>query len=230
MKKTIIFLFLIFGSIGLSAQVPNRGCGTIPPSPQYDSLFQHKVIDFLNANSALARVQTTYQIPVIIHVIHNGQAVGTFPNLAQGQLNSQIQVLNDDYGGIGFNSGNYPLTAFLVYATNTVIAAASKDGLGRIGISNTGITFCLALKDSVGNILPEPGIERMHWNTISGASDPTSFANSSTFMTHMNNTVKPATIWNPAKYLNIWISDVNASAGLLGFSVFPPLSGLSGIS
>lgn len=216
--------------MGLRAQVPNRGCGTIVPSAQYDSLFQQKVIDYLNANSALDKAQTTYQIPVIIHVIHNGQAVGTFPNLAQGQINSQIQVLNDDYAGIGFNSANYPANAFQSYATNTVITAASKDGSGRIGISNTGITFCLALKDSLGNTLPEPGIERLHWNTISGASDPASFASSSTFMTHMNNTVKPATIWNPSKYLNIWISDVNASAGLLGFSVFPPLSGLSGIS
>lgn len=230
MKKIITLLFLMLKVIELSAQVPNRGCGTIIPSSQYDSLFQSKVIDFLNTNSAFARVQTTYQIPVIIHVIHNGQAIGTFPNLAQGQINSQISVLNDDYAGIGFNSGNYLPTAFLVYATNTVIAAASKDGLGRIGISNTGITFCLALKDSVGNVLPEPGIERMHWNTISGASNPTTYTTTSAFMTFMNNTVMPATIWNPAKYLNIWISDVNASAGILGFTAFPPLSGLIGIT
>jgi gliding motility-associated-like protein len=230
MKKTSLFFLCMIAVLVLKAQVPNRGCGTIVPDAHYDSLFQHQVINFLNTNSNLQRVQTTYQIPVIIHVIHGGQTVGTFPNLAQGQLNSQIQVLNDDYAGIGFNSGTYPASAFQSYASNTLIAAPSKDGAGRIGISNTGITFCLALKDSVGNMLSEPGIERMHWNTISGAADPTSFANSSTFMTHMNNTIKPATIWNPAKYLNIWISDVNASAGLLGFSVFPPLSGLSGVS
>lgn len=225
----VILLFVLSFS-KLYAQIPNRGCGTPVPTAQYDSLFQQKVIDYLNSNTALNKVQTTYQIPVIIHVIHNGQAIGVFPNLAQGQLNSQIQVLNDDYSGIGFNSGNYPATAFQAYATNTIIAASSKDGSNRIGISNTGISFCLALKDSLGNTLSEPGIERRHWNTISGATDPALASTSSALTNLMTNTIKPATIWSPNKYLNIWVSDVNASAGLLGFATFPPLSGLTGIA
>jgi PKD repeat protein len=229
-RKLQVILFLMLGMLSLNAQLPNRGCGTLVPGSQYDSLFQQRVIDFLNANSAAARVQANYQVPVIIHVIHNGQAAGTFPNLAQGQINSQIQVLNEDYSGVGFNSANYPTTAFQTYATNTVIAAASKDGSGRIGISNTGISFCLALKDSLGNTLPEPGIERMHWNTITGASNPTTYTTSSAFTTFMNSVVKPATIWSPNKYLNIWITDISASIGLMGYTAFPPLSGLTGIS
>ena len=156
--KINIALLLVLGVLNLKAQLPNRGCGTSTPDAQYDYLFQQKVLDYLNSNSLVNKVQANYQIPVIIHVIHNGQTVGAFPNLAQGQLNSQITVLNDDYAGIGFNSGIYPPTAFQIYATNTGIAAASKDGLGRIGISNTGITFCLALKDSLGNFLPEPEV------------------------------------------------------------------------
>lgn len=231
MIKKIPFIFLLLSCImSLNAQLPNRGCAAPIPSSQYDSLFQQKVIDFLNTNSAANRVQTNYQIPVIIHVIHGGEAVGTFPNLAQGQLNSQITVLNDDYAGTGFNSGIYPLTAFQVYATNTVIAAASKDALGRIGISNTGISFCLALKDSIGNTLAEPGIERKHWNTIAGASNPTTYTTSTAFTNFINSTVQPATIWSPNKYLNIWVTDINASAGIIGFSKFPPLSGLAGIT
>lgn len=214
----------------LQAQIPNRGCGTEVPDAQYDALFQQKVLDYLNQTTATNRTQSTFQIPVIIHVIHGGEAIGTFPNLEQLQINSQINVLNDDYSGIGLNSGTYPSTAFQTYATNTVIAATSKDGTGRIGISNTGISFCLALKDSVGNFLPEPGIERKNWNTISGASNPTTYTTTGSFMTFMNTVVKPATIWSPDKYLNIWITDVNPSTGLLGFAVFPPLSGLPGIT
>lgn len=225
-----IVLFWIISVAQMHAQIPNRGCGTIVPDAQYDALFQQKVLDYLNQTTATNRTQSTFQIPVIIHVIHGGEAIGTFPNLAQGQINSQISVLNDDYAGIGFNFGNYPPTAFQTYATNTVIASPSKDGTGRIGISNTGISFCLALKDSVGNFLPEPGIERLHWNTISGASNPTTYTTSGSFMTFMNTVIKPATIWSPDKYLNIWITDINASTGLLGFTAFPPLSGLPGIS
>ena len=228
--RLFYILFWIVSSFELYSQLPNRGCGTSLPSSQYDSLLQQKVIEYLNNSTASSRIQSTFQIPVIIHVIHNGQAIGTYPNLAQAQLNSQIQVLNDDYAGTGFNSANYPATAFQAYATNTLIAASSKDGFNRIGISNTGISFCLALKDSLGNILPEPGIHRLHWNTISGASNPTSYTTAATFQNFMNTVVKPATIWSPNKYLNIWVTDINASAGLIGFSTFPPLSGLAGIS
>jgi gliding motility-associated-like protein len=230
MKVKGFILFLVFSFSKLYCQLPNRGCGTAIPSAQYDSLFQQQVIDFLNSSTAASRIQTTYQIPVIIHVIHGGQALGTYPNLAQGQLNSQIQVLNNDFAGIGFNSSSYPAAAFQAYATNTIIAATSKDGLGRIGIANTGITFCLAGKDSLGNNLAEPGIERRHWNTIPGASNPTSYTTAATFMNFINTIVKPATIWSPNKYLNIWVTDVNASTGLIGFSNFPILSGLTGIS
>lgn len=228
--KVLIILSLILAFSKLNAQIPNRGCGTSIPSSQYDSLFQQQVIAYLNNSTAASRMQTTYQIPVIIHVIHGGQAVGTYPNLAQGQLNSQIQVLNDDYSGVGFNSNTYPTTAFQTYATNALVAASSKDGLGRIGISNTGITFCLAGKDSLGNVLPEPGIDRRHWNTISGASNPTSYSTAATFMSYMNTIVQPSTIWSPNKYLNIWVTDANAVTNLLGFSNFPILSGLAGVT
>jgi gliding motility-associated-like protein len=231
MKKNSWFiLLLILISIGSYAQIPNRGCGTQAPTIQYDSLFQQKIVDYLNTTTAASRVQSTFQIPVIFHVIHGGQTIGTFPNIAQAQLNSQVQVLNDDYSGIGFNIGTYPATAFQAYATNTLVAAASKDGLGRIGISNTGISFCLALKDSLGNVLTEPGIERINWNSIVGASNPALITTAANLMTLMDNTIKPSTIWSPNKYLNIWITDVNPSVGLLGYATFPPLSGLTGIS
>ena len=96
MKIKGFILFLILSFSKLYSQLPNRGCGTAIPSSQYDSLFQQKVIDYLNTTTAASRVQSTFQIPVIFHVIHGGQAIGTYPNINQGQLNSQIQVLNDE--------------------------------------------------------------------------------------------------------------------------------------
>lgn len=228
--KNCIILFLIVAFSKVYSQIPNRGCGTGIPTTQYDSLFQQKVIDYLNNTTAASRVQSTFQIPVIIHVIHGGQAVGVYPNITQAQLNSQIQVLNDDYAGIGFNTSTYPSTAFINYAMNTQVLPGSKDAFGNIAIANTGISFCLALKDSLGNVLPEPGIERKHWNTISGATDPALATTSSSLTTLIDTKIKPATIWSPNKYLNIWVTDANISAGLLGYATFPPLSGLTGIA
>lgn len=225
---------------------PQRTCGTDIPSQQWEELLQKKVAEFLAANPEITEsakqgsgnsTQAVYTIPVIIHVIHGGQAVGTFPNLAQGQLNSQIQVLNDDFAGVGQNVGNYPATAFTTWATNTIVSAASKDALARIKIANTGVTFCLALQDSLGNTLTEPGIHRVNYNTLPALTGTFTSKNPANAVYNtpgklqgfINGYIKPNTIWNVRKYMNIWVSDQNAAVGLLGYATFPPLSGLTGI-
>ncbi len=228
-KLHISFILLLALCINAIAQKTNGSCATLAPTANYDSVFNQQVVSYLNQNSTLNKTNAAVQIPVIIHIIHGGEAVGILPNLTQAQINSQITVLNDDYAGIGFNAANYPNNAFVNYATNTQVLVNSKDGMGRIGIVNTDISFCLALKDSVGNVLVEPGIDRIKWNNISASADPTLPANYAGFINLLNNTIKPATIWNPSKYLNIWVSDVNSSIGILGHSTFPPFTPLTGI-
>lgn len=80
---------------------------------------------------------------------------------------------------------------------------------------NTGISFCLAQRDPQGNATN--GIIRHQFpNTTAWSSSA------------FNSTVKPATIWDPTRYLNIWIA--NLSGGLLGYAQFPTGSGLPGLS
>jgi hypothetical protein len=260
--KNLLFSALLFCSLffsvtttaqNLSKQNPNyiqgppqRTCGTEIPSQQWEDLLQKKVAEFLAANPEIGAeakqgsgnsTQAVYTIPVIIHVIHGGQAIGTFPNLAQGQLNSQVTVLNNDFAGVGQNIGNYPGTAFTTYATSTLISSASKDALGRIKIANTGVTFCLALQDTLGNILAEPGIHRVDYNTLPAltgtftSKNPANAAYNTPgrLQGFINGYIKPNTVWNVRKYMNIWVTDQNASVGLLGYATFPPLSGLVGI-
>lgn len=203
-------------------------CGTEKPSQQWEAQFQQLIQKTLEQGSTNKTQGVAYTIPVIIHVIHGGQSVGSYPNLAQGQLNSQIQVLNNDFGGIGFNSGNYPATAFTTFAANQNIPQANLDAFGRIQIANCNIQFCLATKDSLGNILPEPGIERINY-VSKGWTNPGSFTNNANFQTYFNSVIKPQTIWNVSKYMNIWVSDIGNAASLLGYATFPPLSGISGI-
>lgn len=92
--------------------------------------------------------------------------------------------------------------------TNTPIAF-------RPVAANTGISFCLAQRDPQGN--PTTGIIRHQFpNTTAWGSSA------------FDNTVKPATIWDPTRYLNVWIA--NLSGGLLGWAQFPTGSGLPGLS
>ncbi len=81
--------------------------------------------------------------------------------------------------------------------------------------SNTGVQFCLAQRDPQGN--PTNGIIR--YNYPVGTSFSTSF---------INNTVKPATSWNPNDYLNVWVAPM--SGGILGYAQFPTGSGLPGLT
>jgi len=225
---------------------PNRGCGTGVPGIEWENQFQEQIKAYLASHNDLnnGKVQTAnYTIPVIIHVIHTGQATGTFPNIQQGQLNSQVAVLNADYGGTGFNVGNYPATAFQSYASSTValsasLTAANKDGSGRVAIANTNVQFCLALKDTLGNVLVEPGIHRVNATTLGAltgtftSKDPANaaYSNPTKFMDFIDNYIKKNTIWNVSKYLNIWVTDEQAAVGLLGYATFPPGSGNTGLS
>lgn len=192
-----------------------RHCGTETPSPEWDAWFNQKVEEFNRSQAANKGQSTTYTIPVVVHVIYGSTntAVGTFPNISQAQVVSQINVLNADFAGTGLNVGNLAATAF-----------------SAVGAADCSISFCLAQLDPNGNFLPEPGIDRVsyvdnNWTNPAAAS----LGNSSTFQTYMNSTIKPATVWDPNRYFNIWVSDVHPNAQLLGYATFPANSGLVGL-
>lgn len=238
MKKTILLLFFLYSISVSNAQsqpaTENYNtitpCATAVPDEKWEQLFSQYIQNY-KASAASNKTQNqVITIPVIVHVIHGGQALGTYPNISAAQIQSQIKVLNDDFGGLGYNKGNYPASAFSTWAQNQNVDSSSLDVLGRIKIANCEVQFCLATKDTLGNPLAEPGIERLNYIS-KGWSNPASFGSSiNNFTSYMNNTVKPQSIWNVSKYFNIWISDISSSSGLLGYATFPPFtSNLSGI-
>ena len=227
MKKCLLFsfLFLTFCTINAQKAIKNNGlhikgnsqnksvsvpehrtCGTANPGADWDSWFNQKVAEFVANNSnehGKLSSMPSYTIPVIVHVIHNGENVGTGSNISQTQVNSQINVLNADYAGTGFNVNQVP-SAF-----STLVADCQ-------------ITFCMAQKDPNGNVLAEPGIHRVNRNTSGFTAPP--YSNTS----YIDGTIKPATVWNPANYLNMWV--LNLGGGLLGYATFPGGTGLTGLS
>lgn len=222
----------------VSSQFPNRGCGSAVPDAQWESEFQQLIAQF-KLDQQSNKVQANYTIPVVIHIIHGGQAVGTFPNISNAQATSQINVLNADFGGTGLNVGNYPATAFTAYATAAGLPAANKDANGRPKISNFNISFCLAVTDKNGNPMATPGIDRVNYTSISTPTSSTypsknpaaaNYSSPANFQSFIDNYIKPATIWDPTKYMNIWVTDENASTGLLGYATFPVGVTLAGIT
>lgn len=133
-----------------------------------------------------------YVIPVVVHVVHNGDALGTGENITDAQVQSQIQVFNEDFGKLAGTPG---------------------DGAGV----DTGISFCFAQVDPDGN--PTNGITHDNLGQASWDS-----------MADIDANLKPATIWDPTKYLNLWTCRFGGGmASTLGYAQFPTGSGQPGM-
>lgn len=125
---------------------------------EFERDLQRKMVQIkakMAANRGTAEVIT---IPIIVHIVHNGEAIGTGRNISQAQVRSQIETLNEDFrrkvNTNGFN--NDPRGA------------------------DIEIEFCLAQLNPQGQRMAEPGIERINgnradWtrNDIEGSLKPT---------------------------------------------------------
>ena len=160
----------------------------------FEMAMQRNIV--LGANRIENRMLLT--LPVIVHIVHDGEDVGVGTNLSVEQVMSQIDVLNEDYrrksGTPGFN--NDPVGA------------------------DIEIEFCPATLDPNGDPLLERGINRINRNDFSWTAPPWSDI-------YIDNNIKPATFWDPDRYLNIWVAEITGN--VLGFAQFPNMAGISGL-
>lgn len=56
----------------------------------------------------LLQEAATYTIPVVVHIIHSGEAIGTGVNISEAQVLSQIQVLNKDFKRLNSDATQTP--------------------------------------------------------------------------------------------------------------------------
>ena len=81
-----------------------------------------------------------YLVPVVVHVIHLGEAVGIGTNISVAQINSAIAALNRDFrrlpddGGIAMGAGVDTEIQFCLKGINRV------NGTSVSGYSSSGIT------------------------------------------------------------------------------------------
>ncbi|MBL7875328.1 MAG: PKD domain-containing protein, partial [Cyclobacteriaceae bacterium] len=159
MKVKFLFFFCAWIASFQAAYtqgVPPRECATMEQDsinralyPQrgtldeFEQALQLRIRDLNARKAAGLRTQATVLfIPIIVHVVHNGEPIGKGLNISQAQVQSQIEVLNEDFrkklGTPGYN-------------TNPVGA-------------DIEIEFCLSPVDQNGNALAQPGIHRYNGN------------------------------------------------------------------
>jgi len=110
---------------------------------QFEQWISPKVEEVKAKRLSARNANMVVTIPVVVHVIHNGDAVGTDENIADAQVLSQITVLNQDYRKMINTNG---------YNTNPVGA-------------DMEIQFELAAIDPDGQ--PTNGIDRVNLNRAS---------------------------------------------------------------
>ena len=157
----------------------------------FESWMKNQVGQLSNQQNRNAPI--VYNIPVVFHIIHNGEAAGTGTNIAKLYVDAQLQQLNNDFRKMAGTSGynNHPFGADIL------------------------VQFCAATLGPNNNSLTEAGIERINRNSRGWTAPPH-------LDTYLENTIKPNSYWDPAKYLNIWVCDVTTAGGaVLGYAQFP---------
>ena len=147
---------------------------------------------------------TIYTVPIVFHILYDGNtesAIGTGNNILASKVYAQIDQLNKDFADL---SGS-------VYAV----------------AEHMGVQFAPARKNPADAYMCEGGINRINWRA-QGWTDPASFTSANTLINYFDNTIKPASIWDPNQYVNVWLANMSGS-GLLGYATFPGNSTLSGL-
>ena len=201
--------------IALQKEYPNRYT-----NDEFEKWLSPKTTELKSKRLSGKNQKTTiiYNIPVVIHIIHNGDAINTIgnivgENISDAQAASQIEIMNQDFRRMNNTPGGANTTGLAV---------------------DVEINFCLATQDENG--LPTSGIIRH--NITPYSNNVADGAGGADWETRSDvELMKATTQWDPTKYLNMWTFraggedlDNGGLNGLLGYAQFPSASGLDGLA
>lgn len=170
---------------------------------------QWAAMQSLNQNALIVNgtgTDLTYEIPVVLHVMHTGGAVGTNYNPSDAQLNALINYLNASY-------------------------AANWPGYPQAGAGGTFIPLKFVLAKRDPNCNPTTGINRVNASAILGAAYTNEGVNRTGSAGVDDDVMKAAAIWPNNRYYNIWIvNEIDNKDGfpgtiggfVAGYANYPP--------
>jgi hypothetical protein len=146
-KLIPVYFFLIFM---LSPAWAQQRCGTVEymqwlrnegkikqTDAQFEQWLQQKKSLQLQQQQGARQQAGPYQVPVVVHVIHNGEPIGTGRNISDAQILSQIDVINKDFQRLNTDAGNTPpLFAPVAGSMDIEFVLAQRD---PNGLPTTGI-------------------------------------------------------------------------------------------
>ena len=107
MKKVLLVFSLFFSTLYISAQGPAHSCGFdhlhqeyLKQHPEYAEALkvnEQQIQEIIARRKKSKTQENLYTIPVVVHVIHTGEAVGVGHNISDAQINSGITQLNNAF-------------------------------------------------------------------------------------------------------------------------------------
>src|SRR6187402_1734451 len=111
------FIFLLLSGVSISNVIaqqssePPRTCATMEQDSlnkilyprrstldDFEESIQQKMREIQIRTKSSGRTQALLMtIPIIVHVVHNGEPIGSGMNLSKAQIQAQIDVLNEDF-------------------------------------------------------------------------------------------------------------------------------------
>src|SRR5690349_8023586 len=98
-KRIQLFCLTVLSTLYLGAQTsprPADNCATGIPPQQWEDWFQTQIKKYEEEKESSKQV-VLHTIPVIVHVIHFGEPLGTYPNIDSNEIKTQFAVLNQDF-------------------------------------------------------------------------------------------------------------------------------------
>ena len=148
------------------------------------------------SNDVKSSSQEVLKIPVVFHILHNGEIIGQGRNVATAKVEDQLRILNEDFARTN------------VDRVNTVAEFQSV-------AANVGIEFVFAKQDPNG--LPTNGIVRVRASKSSFSTGRPGDAD--------DVLLKSDSHWPSEDYLNIYCVDLSTGLGYAQFP-FSNLDGL----
>jgi len=209
MKHTLLLL-LSFVTLHLSAQdkISVNYCATDKLHNEKmatDAVYAKRMNDFNNgvySNRVRRNAQatTTHIIPVVVHVMHKGEALGTDTNITDEQIKAQIKNINENFRKIADTNGDDGADMEIEFA----LAVRDPDGNCTNGITRTDMT---AITTYMNN-----GVK--YDAAGSGITD---------------GALKALDFWDSSQYYNIWIVSEfdNGTSPFAGYAYYASAHGLA---
>lgn len=107
--KYHVLLFLLLRSGYYIIAQPTDRCGTSKVlDPSFEKWVKTKIEWKNTVSKFLKTTETVYKIPIVVHILHQGEPIGVGTNLSEEQILSQMAILNQDYRRLNPDASKTP--------------------------------------------------------------------------------------------------------------------------